>query len=135
MRPGQVLTFPDLLIAQNNLSRLGIFEEDPQTGVRPTVEIENPEIDEPFKSVLVTVKEKPTGSILLGLGVNSDTGLTGSVVLNERNFDIGNVPTSVEELLSGHAFRGAGQELRLEAVPGNQFQRYSATFRDPRLVR
>jgi outer membrane protein assembly factor BamA len=35
--------------------------------------------------------------------------------------------------LSGRAFRGAGQEFRLEAVPGNRFQRYTASFREPSL--
>jgi outer membrane protein insertion porin family len=79
--------------------------------------------------VLVTVQETNTGSLLFGVGVNSDAGLSGSVVLNERNFDILRPPTSLEELLRG-AFRGAGQEFRIEAVPGTQTQRYSATFRD-----
>jgi outer membrane protein assembly factor BamA len=54
-------------------------------------------------------------------------------VLNERNFDITRVPLSLDELLSGRAFRGAGQEFRLEAVPGTQFQRYTASFREPSL--
>jgi outer membrane protein insertion porin family len=129
--PGQILSYPDLLIAEQNLSRLGIFEEDPSQGVRPSVTIDNPEVDEPFKTVRVKVQEKPTGSFLLGVGVNSDAGVTGSIVLNERNFDILNPPTSLEQLLSGNAFRGAGQELRLEAVPGNTFQRYSASIREP----
>jgi outer membrane protein assembly factor BamA len=69
--------------------------------------------------------------LLFGLGVNSDSGLTGSVVLNERNFDILNWPTSFDELLSGSAFRGAGQEFRAEAVPGTVAQRYSVSFREP----
>ena len=55
---------------------------------------------------------------MFGLGVNSDAGLTGSIVLNERNFDFERVPESFDDLLSGHAFRGGGQEFRLEAVPG-----------------
>jgi outer membrane protein assembly factor BamA len=35
--------------------------------------------------------------------------------------------------LSGNAFRGGGQEFRLEAVPGTQFQRYTVSFREPHL--
>ena len=54
-------------------------------------------------------------------------------MLNERNFDITRVPLTLDELLSGRAFRGAGQEFRLEAVPGTQFQRYTASFREPYL--
>jgi outer membrane protein insertion porin family len=36
-------------------------------------------------------------------------------------------------LASGTAFRGAGQTLRLEAVPGSQFKRYTASFAEPNL--
>jgi outer membrane protein assembly complex protein YaeT len=128
--PGQVLTYPDLKTAEANLNRLGIFT-DPQTGAKPTVSVIDPDVDSPFKDILVQVQEQRTGSLLFGVGVNSDAGLTGSVVLNERNFDITRWPTSVDDLLSGRAFRGAGQELRIEAVPGTQVQRYSATFREP----
>jgi outer membrane protein assembly complex protein YaeT len=128
--PGQVLTIPDIKVAEHNLDRLGIFT-DPQTGVHPHVEVIDPDTDSTFKDILVSVQEQRTGSLIFGVGVNSDAGLTGSVVLNERNFDITRLPTSVDDLLSGHAFRGGGQELRLEAVPGTQLQRYSATWRDP----
>ncbi|HJT79182.1 MAG TPA: BamA/TamA family outer membrane protein, partial [Gemmataceae bacterium] len=129
--PGQVLTYPELRIAEQNLARLNIFETNPESGVKPTVSVIDPDVDSPFKDILVSVQETRTGSLLFGVGVNSDAGLTGSIVLNERNFDITRVPTSVDDFLSGRAFRGAGEELRLEAVPGTQLQRYSATFREP----
>jgi outer membrane protein assembly complex protein YaeT len=128
--PGQVLTYPDLKTAEKNLDRLGIFT-DPATGQHPSVSVIDPEVDSPFKDILVQVQEQRTGSLLFGVGVNSDAGLTGSVVLNERNFDILRPPTSIDDFLSGRAFRGAGQEFRLEAMPGTQVQRYAATFREP----
>jgi outer membrane protein assembly complex protein YaeT len=133
LRPGQILTYPDLQVAEANLARLGIFEMDPEKGQRPTVSVIDPDGDNPIKNILVQVTEAPTGSFLLGVGVNSDAGISGSIVLNERNFDITRLPTSFDELLSGQAFRGAGQEFRLEAVPGNRFQRYTASFREPSL--
>jgi beta-lactamase regulating signal transducer with metallopeptidase domain len=37
--------------------------------------------------VTIQVNEDNTGSLIFGVGVNSNTGLTGSVVLNERNYD------------------------------------------------
>jgi outer membrane protein assembly complex protein YaeT len=131
--PGQILTWPDVAVARDNLSRLGIFKEDPINGIRPTVEVLEPQGDSPFRDILVNVQETQTGSFLLGAGINSDAGVTGSIVLNERNFDILNFPTSWEEIASGRAFRGGGQEFRLEAVPGNQFQRYTVSWRDPRI--
>lgn len=129
--PGQTLTYPDLRRAEANLARLNIFEMAPDKGVRPSVEVLDQDSDNPVKDLLVTVQETHTGSLLFGLGVNSDAGLTGSIVLNERNFDITRIPTSFDDFTSGRAFRGAGQEFRLEAVPGLQLQRYTASWREP----
>jgi outer membrane protein assembly factor BamA len=129
--PGQLLTYPDLRVAERNLARLNIFEVNPETGVRPTVTVLDPDGDNPVKDILVSVPETHTGSLIFGVGVNSDAGLTGSIVLNERNFDILRPPTSFEDILSGRAFRGAGQEFRIEAVPGTQLQRYTVSFREP----
>ncbi len=131
--PGQVLTYPDLKQAERNLARLGIFESTPDGAMKPTVTVlDNPaDPDNPVKDILVNVQESNTGSLMFGVGVNSDSGLSGSIVLNERNFDIFRPPVSFDDLLNGTAFRGAGQEFRLEAVPGTQLQRYTATFREP----
>jgi outer membrane protein assembly factor BamA len=57
--------------------------------------------------------------------------LNGSIVMNERNFDITRLPTSFDDLIAGNAFRGGGQEFRAEAVPGTQLQRYSVSWREP----
>ena len=129
--PGQTLRWPDLRVAERNLQRLGIFASNPETGEHPTVEVLNRYGDDEWKDILVRVKEDKTGSLMFGVGVNSDAGLTGSIVLNERNFDITRFPTSFDDLLSGRAFRGAGQDFRLEAVPGTEVQRYSATWPEP----
>lgn len=127
--PGQTLRYPELRIAENDLARLGIFNTDPEKGIRPTLTVlEN---DSGFHDVLVTVQEAPTGSLMFGAGVNSNAGLVGSIVLNEKNFDLFRPPTSIADIMEGRAFRGAGQEFRIEAVPGTQLQRYSVTFREP----
>ncbi|HEX5273078.1 MAG TPA: outer membrane protein assembly factor BamA [Gemmataceae bacterium] len=131
LSPGQTLQYPDLLVAERNLARLGIFETNGETGVRPTVEVLNREGDEEYKDLLVRVQETKTGSLMFGVGVNSDAGLSGSIVMNEKNFDITRFPTSFDDFMAGRAFRGAGQELRIEAVPGTQVQRYSVTWREP----
>jgi outer membrane protein assembly complex protein YaeT len=129
--PGQVLRYPELKIAEAQLARLNIFESNPETGSRPTVQaLENPT---EFKDILVKVQETRTGSLMLGAGINSDNGLVGSIVLNERNFDIFRFPTSFSDFWDGTAFRGAGQEFRIEAVPGTQIQRYSVSIREPML--
>jgi outer membrane protein assembly complex protein YaeT len=131
--PGQLLSYPALRQAERNLARLGIFETSPDGSVRPTVTVvDNPDYpDSQFKDILVNVAETSTGSLMFGLGVNSDAGLTGSIILNERNFDLFRLPTSTDDFLNGTAFRGAGQEFRIEAVPGTQLQRYVISLREP----
>jgi outer membrane protein assembly complex protein YaeT len=129
LRPGQILQYPKLEDARMRLNRLGIF--DPENA--PTVEVLPNELDEQFKDVRVRVQETRTGQFILGASVNSDAGLTGNIALNERNFDILRWPTSLDDFRYGRAFRGAGQEFRIEAAPGTQFSRYSATWREPYL--
>ncbi|MFM8273552.1 MAG: outer membrane protein assembly factor BamA [Gemmata sp.] len=129
LRPGQVLQYPKIEDARMRLNRLGIFDTDEP----PTVEVLPNELDGTFKDIRVRVKEARTGQLVFGGSVNSDAGLTGNIALNERNFDLFRFPTSWDDFRYGRAFRGAGQELRIEAAPGTNFQRYSVTFREPYL--
>lgn len=129
--PGQTLRYPEVRAAERDLAKLNIFKIDPSLGIRPTVQVlDNPG---PFKDILVKVEEDRTGSLMLGAGINSDSGVVGSIVLNERNFDLFRFPTSFADFFEGRAFRGGGQELRIEAVPGNEIQRYSISIREPYL--
>jgi outer membrane protein insertion porin family len=77
------------------------------------------------------VEETRTGQFMFGVAVNSNNGVTGNIVVSERNFDIARPPTSVDDFLNGSAWRGAGQGFRLEAQPGNRLQRYSVSFTEP----
>lgn len=79
------------------------------------------------------VEETQTGRIMFGVGVNSDAGLVGSIVIDEQNFDWKRVPTSFEDFRNGTAFRGGGQRFRIEAAPGTQVQRYMFNFQEPYL--
>ncbi len=119
--PGQVLSLPELRAAERKLRRLGLFECKPDGSVKPTVKVlDNPaDPDSPFKDVLISVQEANTGSMMFGLGVNSKGGLAGSIVLQERNFDLFRFPTSLDDLTSGRAFRGAGMTFRLELIPSD----------------
>ena len=84
-----------------------------------------------FIDIFPNVSETQTGKIMFGLGVNSSSGLVGSAVLDESNFDITRPPTSFQDIIDGTAWRGDGQQFRLEAVPGTQLSRYAVTWRDP----
>ncbi len=81
----------------------------------------------------VTIKEGQTGSIMLGAGVASDSGVMGQISLDQRNFDIADTPESWGELLTGKAFRGAGQRFRISLNPGTVVSTYSVSFTEPYL--
>ena len=79
----------------------------------------------------VTIEEGKTGSVMLGAGVTSNNGLLGEVRYDERNFDIMNWPESWSDLLTGKAFRGAGQRLRASISPGTIVSTFSVSFMQP----
>lgn len=80
----------------------------------------------------VLVQEGQTGRFSVGGSVNSDLGLAGQIILEERNFDIRNWPGRPSDMLNG-AFRGAGQNFRMELVPGTSVQRYTLNWTEPNL--
>jgi outer membrane protein assembly complex protein YaeT len=130
--PGQILSYPAIRLAEKNLAKLGIFKSSPNGGGPKIEVVDNPlDPDSEYKDIIIHLEEDNTGSLMFGVGVNSDAGLQGSVVINERNFDIMRPPTTMEDIWDGRAWRGAGQEFRVELVPGTEVQRYSATWRDP----
>jgi outer membrane protein insertion porin family len=86
-----------------------------------------------FADIDAFVEEARTGRFMFGVGVNSNAGVTGQIVIDERNFDYRAVPSSFQDVVNGTAFRGAGQGFRLEAMPGTQVQRYLASFTEPYL--
>jgi len=88
-----------------------------------------------FVDVNIDVTEGRTGRLMFGVGVNSDAGLVGSLVLQEDNFDIMRPPRSFADILNGQAWRGAGQSLRIEAVPGTEVSRYMVSWSDPYFLR
>ncbi|MFM2093941.1 MAG: hypothetical protein RIS70_1065 [Planctomycetota bacterium] len=91
------------------------------------------ELPENWADLQPIVTETQTGRFSIGVGVNSDAGVTGQLVIDERNFDWQRLPRNFDEVIDGRAFRGAGQGFRLEAAPGNQVQRYMIQFTEPYL--
>ena len=68
---------------------------------------------------------------MFGVGVNSNAGVVGNIVLSEQNFDILRPPTSWDDVWNGTAWRGGGQRFRIEAMPGSQVSRYLVDWQDP----
>lgn len=82
----------------------------------------------------VYVTETETGRINFGGAYNSDNGIVGQFSIDERNFDITRLPTSLRDLVNGTAFRGGGQHFRLDLAPGQVVQRYSVSLTEPYLL-
>ncbi len=95
----------------------------------PTAQFTDPAVD-----VYVDLEETQTGRFLLGVGINSDAGIVGQILLDERNFDWRRPPSSWQDVVDGTAWRGAGQRFRIEAAPGSQVQRYLVNFQEPFLM-
>ncbi len=105
-----------------------LFEESsPFDGVSPD--------QEPTRLLPIDViaHETQTGRLMFGVGVNSDAGLIGSIVIDEQNFDWTRFPNSWEDIRNATAWRGAGQRFRVEMLPGTIVQRYMVNFQEPYL--
>ncbi|MEM9409912.1 MAG: BamA/TamA family outer membrane protein [Planctomycetota bacterium] len=79
----------------------------------------------------VYVSETETGRINFGGAYNSDSGIVGQFTIDERNFDITRLPRSFRDIVDGTAWRGGGQNFRLELVPGSDVERYLVSFSEP----
>lgn len=82
----------------------------------------------------VYVQEARTGRVILGGSVNSDLGVAGQLIIDERNFNIRRLPRSWDDLWSGRAFRGGGQNFRAELMPGSQVERYTVSWTERNLL-
>jgi outer membrane protein insertion porin family len=102
---------------------------NPAFGVSPSTGYQANIRDVPLN---VYIQEGQTGRFVFGGAVNTDLGVSGQVVLEERNFDIRKLPRRPSDLFNG-AFRGNGENFRLELMPGNRVQRYSVNWTQPNL--
>ena len=78
----------------------------------------------------LTVNVTPSAqaiSYFAGLGFNSDQGVFGRLSYDDRDFDWSAFPWRNPPV----PFRGGGQRLRLEAMPGAEMQRYLVSFEQP----
>ncbi|RKY23238.1 MAG: outer membrane protein assembly factor BamA [Planctomycetota bacterium] len=83
------------------------------------------------KDAQVSVIEGQTGMVMLGAGVSSDAGAIGQLIFEQKNFDIKDKPKSFSDFITGKAFKGAGQSLRIALEPGTERSRYSINFTEP----
>ncbi|MEE2895720.1 MAG: POTRA domain-containing protein [Planctomycetota bacterium] len=127
VRPARPLDATELELAERRIQATRLFND-----VR--VAIQQPDVDEPeVRDIIVEIKERNTGSFNFGAGLGSDTGIFGEFSFRQQNFDIADLPLSVEELVSGRAFRGGGQSFDITLAPGNEVSLYSVSLSEPHL--
>ncbi len=130
VRPDRPVDSTALDETKKRLERTRLFAPG---SVKVTVQQPDP-LDPEYRDVLVEVKEWNTGSFTFGVTVGSDNGLGGRIALQQHNFDVGDWPDSFGEFTSGRAFRGAGQDFKIEALPGTDVQVYSISLTEPSLL-
>ncbi|APW59123.1 Outer membrane protein assembly factor BamA [Paludisphaera borealis] len=86
-----------------------------------------------FADIVTSLEEAPTGRFMVGMAASSFQGLFGNVTIYEKNFDLFNVPRSFNDIFNGTAFRGAGQEFRVDLQPGTLINRFQVSLREPYL--
>jgi len=84
-------------------------------------------------AVIDVVEAEKAGDFLFGIGVTSNSGLVGSIVLDMQNFDIFDTPKSWTEFFKLRSFYGGGQRLRIELQPGTEVNRFRIDFTEPYL--
>lgn len=84
-------------------------------------------------AVMDVVESEKAGDFLFGIGVTSNSGLVGSIVLDMQNFDLFDTPRTWAEFFKLRSFFGGGQRLRIELQPGTDVNRFRIDFTEPYL--
>lgn len=85
------------------------------------------------RDMLIEVEESKTALFQFGGGVSSNGGVFGSITYTERNFDITDWPTSLDDFTRQRAMTGAGQTLKISLEPGTENTNASIKFTEPYL--
>ncbi len=86
------------------------------------------------RDAIIDVQEADkAGDFIFGLGVTSNSGIVGNIVLDLQNFDLSDRPKSWAELIKLRSFIGGGQRFRLELQPGTEVSRFRLDFTEPYL--
>ncbi len=108
--------------AEQRLRETGLFSK---ATVTPLEDLEGE------REALIEIEEADAIQFLVGVGVSTDSGVLGTFTLENRNFDLFDLPRTTGEFFRGQAFRGDGQRLRLQFEPGTELTRFRIDFTEP----
>ena len=102
------------------------------TGVFSSARVLPVESSPGVRDAIIDVQEaEKAGDFLFGVGVTSNSGLVGTVVLDLQNFDLFDPPRNLRELFKFRSFFGGGQRLRIQLEPGADVNRFRIDFTEP----
>jgi outer membrane protein insertion porin family len=145
LQSGRPLDVRELEDSEDRLRRTRLFGEPIRVAIQPplpSADADDPDADMhpdaddrsgEVRDVLYEIRERNTGSINFGLAVGTDSGLFGEISLRQDNFDIADTPESFTEMITGRAFRGAGQRFILSVAPGVDISTFGASIAEPNL--
>ena len=112
--------------AEQRLRETGLFKGE-SIKITPLEDIDG------ARESLVTVEETETIQFIVGFGVSTDNGITGTFSIENRNFDLFDWPRTWGEFFRGRAFKGDGQRFAIVAEPGTEVNRFRISFTEPYL--
>lgn len=118
--------------SKRRIDQTNLFDRS-KGGVKLTFQQPDP-ANPGYRDLLTEVEETNTGNFNIGASVSSDAGLFGIIGITQKNFDVTDTPDSAGELVSGRAFRGAGQTFSIQAQPGTEVSNYSISLTEPSLL-
>ncbi len=124
-------TQPNLNLGQtpSNLSQPYYSQTPAPNSIQPSQAIPNNQFG--VLDLDVTVPRAPTQRLSVGATYGSDNSLVGQLIFDEKDFDITAWPRRVNQSLNRRAWSGAGQQFRVEAVPGTELERYLVSWTNP----
>ena len=128
LTPGRLFDGAETDRARDRLRKTRIFND-----VKVKIQPEDPN-NPGIRDVVIEVKEMQTGSVNFGLMAGSDDGVMGTISLNQRNFDLADLPATWSEFWQGKAFRGAGQGFSMAFQPGDEVFNYQVSLNEPRFL-
>lgn len=144
IKPGLPIDGTQIIESENRLVKSRLFSDaritvqppntpDPSDPQAEATDPNDPDAAAQTRNVLVEVKERGTGSVNFGVALGSDSGLFGEFSIDQKNFDITDTPESLSELISGKAFRGAGQQFNFTVRPGTELFQVIGSWLEPRM--
>jgi len=133
LEPGSLADLTQVDETRRRLTNTGLFFAlDPALAFQEPVSVRFLDTEsEDLADVVVEVTEGSIGSVNLGAGWNSTTGIVGRMQLLLKNFDALDLPSSWRDFAGGHAWTGGGQSLSLSLTPGTDYRDYRLGWGNP----